>query len=161
MKTLIWRGKIFWGQNLHYGLIQLRALITHSMAVAEQWKKVVYCFRSKIHLKPLVILHATCLALKIQWPPECHQSKWYFNDWKVIRLWPNGRHPGPAEQDEHFLLSLWCHVIILPVGAIKFCCCITNWSIFCRLHSPWQRHHPLFHRQISWYLWHPGTPLVV
>ena len=32
------------------------------------WKKVVYCFRSKKHLKPVVILHATCLALKMQKP---------------------------------------------------------------------------------------------
>ena len=31
-------------------------------------EKVVYCFRLKKHLKPVVILHATCLALKMQWP---------------------------------------------------------------------------------------------
>ena len=30
-----------------------------------QWKKVVQCFRSKKHLKPVGISHATCLALKI------------------------------------------------------------------------------------------------
>ena len=43
------------------------SMITHSMAVAGQWKKVVYCFRFKKHLKPVVvILHATCLALKMQ-----------------------------------------------------------------------------------------------
>ena len=29
-------------------------------------KKVVYCFRSKEHLKPVGILHATCLALRMQ-----------------------------------------------------------------------------------------------
>ena len=49
-----------------YGLIHVRTLITHFMAAAEQWKKVVYCFRSKKHLKPVVILCAMCLALKIQ-----------------------------------------------------------------------------------------------
>ena len=31
-------------------------------------EKVVYCFRSKKHLKPVVILHTTCLALKMQSP---------------------------------------------------------------------------------------------
>ena len=32
-------------------------------------KKKVYCFRLKKHLKQVaVILHATCLALKMQWP---------------------------------------------------------------------------------------------
>ena len=49
-----------------YGLIHVRTLITHFMAAAEQWKKVVDCFRSKKHLKPVVILCAMCLALKIQ-----------------------------------------------------------------------------------------------
>ena len=46
-----------------------------------QWKKVAYYFRSKRHPRPVVaILHATYLALKMQWPPECHQSQRYFND---------------------------------------------------------------------------------
>ena len=58
----------FLTQNLHYGLIHARALITHLMAVAGQWKKVVYCFRSKKHLKPVVILCVTFLSLKMQWP---------------------------------------------------------------------------------------------
>ena len=29
---------------------------------------IVYCFILKQHLKPVVILLATCLALKMQWP---------------------------------------------------------------------------------------------
>ena len=48
-----------------FGLIHVRALITHSMEVAGWWKKVVYYFRSRKHLKPVVILHATCLDLKM------------------------------------------------------------------------------------------------
>ena len=48
-------------------------------------EKVVYCFRSKKHLKKVVvILCATCLALKMQWPTKCHRSQRYSNDWKVI-----------------------------------------------------------------------------
>ena len=31
-------------------------------------EKVVYCFRLKKYLKPVVILHATYLDLKMQWP---------------------------------------------------------------------------------------------
>ena len=31
-------------------------------------EKVAYCFKSKKHLKSVVILCATCLALKMQWP---------------------------------------------------------------------------------------------
>ena len=53
--------------NLHDGLIHVRALIIHSMAEQGQWKKVAYCFRSKKHLKPVVvILSVTCLPLKMQ-----------------------------------------------------------------------------------------------
>ena len=47
----------------------VRVLITLFMTVAGQWKKVAYYFRSKLHLKPvMVILHATYFVLKIQWP---------------------------------------------------------------------------------------------
>ena len=50
-------------------LIHVQPFKTHFMAVAGQWKEVIYCFRSKKHLKQVVvILHATCLALKMQWP---------------------------------------------------------------------------------------------
>ena len=39
------------------------------MAMVGQWKKVMYCFRSKKHLKQVVVtLHATYLVLKMQWP---------------------------------------------------------------------------------------------
>ena len=58
----------FLTQNLHYGLIHARALTTHLMAVVGQWKKVVYCFRSKKHLKTMVIVCVTFLSLKMQWP---------------------------------------------------------------------------------------------
>ena len=72
-KTLMWHGKTFWWQNLHYGLIHLRAL-----------KKVVYCFRSKKHLKQVVILCATCLALKTQWPTLVSLIPVTLNNRKVI-----------------------------------------------------------------------------
>ena len=66
-KILMWHRKTFWRQNLHYGLIHVQALITHSMAIAGQWKKVLYCFSSKKPLKPVVvILCVTSLALEMQ-----------------------------------------------------------------------------------------------
>ena len=49
-------------------------------------------------------------------------------------------------------ICIWCHLILLPFRGYKSSCCITCWSIFCRLHSSWQEHHPLFHRQVSWCL---------
>ena len=58
--------KIFWRQNLHYGWIHVQELTKLFTAAAGQLKKVVYYFRSKKHLKPVVTLHATHLALKMQ-----------------------------------------------------------------------------------------------
>ena len=45
-----------------------------------QWKKVVYYFRSKKHLKPAVILQGTYLALKMQDPSKCYRSQRYLNN---------------------------------------------------------------------------------
>ena len=48
--------------------IDTRSSTTLFMVAAEQWKKVTYCFRSKRYLRLVkVILHATCLDLKMQW----------------------------------------------------------------------------------------------
>ena len=51
-----------------FGLTRGRVLTIFFTAAAGQWKKVVYCVRSKKHLKLVVILQATWLALKMQWP---------------------------------------------------------------------------------------------
>ena len=56
----------FQQQTLDYRLIHVRALTTHSMTAAGQWKEVVYSFKSKKHLKSvLVILHGTYLTLRM------------------------------------------------------------------------------------------------
>ena len=52
--------------HLDCGLMHVRALITYSMVVAEQSKKVVHCLGLKKHQKPVVILCPTSLSLKMQ-----------------------------------------------------------------------------------------------
>ena len=45
-----------------------RSSIYNTLHSSGRAEKVAYCFRSKKHLRPVVILCATCLALKMQWP---------------------------------------------------------------------------------------------
>ena len=63
----------------------VRVLATLFTAVAGKWKKVAYFFKFKKHPRPImVILHATCLVLKMQRPTWVSQQG--FNHWKVILL---------------------------------------------------------------------------
>ena len=88
------------------------------MAVAGQWKKVVYCFTLK--KVPETSDDLTCYMFSLE-DAVAHlsviETLVVFYGLKSNRgcAWVLAWAQGSAQQDRRFSIGLWCHVILLPL----------------------------------------------